>query len=157
DRGPFIAHHYMELPESLLRDKSGRLEEHRDRILFEDNPTALALFGVGNANLKTIERDVGVSLSVRGGEVTIAGDRDRVGLARSLLEQLYGMARRGMTLEPRDISQAVRVVSSDQNAALKEVMNDLVIIGSRARPIRPKSIAQKHYVEAIREKDIVFG
>jgi phosphate starvation-inducible PhoH-like protein len=51
----------------------------------------------------------------------------------------------------------VAVLAGDQNAQIKDVFRDTVLMASRARPIQPKGLAQKRYVDAIREKDIVFG
>jgi phosphate starvation-inducible PhoH-like protein len=94
---------------------------------------------------------------VRGNEVTLVGAADRVALGRSLIEQLYQLARKGKPLASQDIARAVAVLAGDQRAQIKDVFRDTVLMASRARPIQPKGLAQKRYVDAIREKDIVFG
>jgi phosphate starvation-inducible protein PhoH and related proteins len=94
---------------------------------------------------------------VRGNEVTLVGPADRVALGRSLVEQLYQLAKRGKPLATQDIARAVAVLSSNQHAQIKDVFRDTVLMASRARPIQPKGLAQKRYIDAIREKDIVFG
>jgi len=105
-----------------------------------------------------VERETGASLHVRGSEVTILGDMDAAGLARSLLEQLYGFAKRGAPLAAEDIVRAARILRGDRTAQLKEIFNDTVLVASgRSRPIAPKGLAQKRYVEAIRQNDIVFA
>ncbi|HEY2745467.1 MAG TPA: PhoH family protein [Polyangia bacterium] len=129
----------------------------RERIVLDDNSAALLLFGQSNANLKAIEREVGLTIGVRGNELTLVGAADRVALGRSLVEQLYQMAKKGRPLALGDISRAVGVLAGDQNAQIKDVFRDTVLMASRARPIQPKGLAQKRYVDAIREKDIVFG
>jgi phosphate starvation-inducible PhoH-like protein len=115
------------------------------------------LFGQSNTNLKTIEREVGLAIAVRGNELTLVGPPDRVALGRSLIDQLYQLAKRGRPLASSDIARAVAVLAGDQNAQIKDVFRDTVLMASRARPIQPKGLAQKRYVDAIREKDIVFG
>jgi phosphate starvation-inducible PhoH-like protein len=67
------------------------------------------------------------------------------------------MAKKGRPLALSDIARAVGVLAGDQNAQIKDVFRDTVLMASRARPIQPKGLAQKRYVDAIREKDIVFG
>jgi phosphate starvation-inducible PhoH-like protein len=94
---------------------------------------------------------------VRGNELTLLGAPDRVALGRSLLEQLYQLAKKGKPLGSEDIVRAVSVLAGDQNARIKDVFRDTVLVASRARPIQPKGLAQKRYVDAIRSQDIVFG
>ena len=132
-------------------------DEARERVVLDDNGAALLLFGQSNSNLKTVEREVGLTIGVRGNELTLVGAADRVALGRSLLEQLYQMAKKGRPLASSDIARAVAVLAGDQNAQIKDVFRDTVLMASRARPIQPKGLAQKRYVDAIREKDIVFG
>jgi phosphate starvation-inducible PhoH-like protein len=132
-------------------------DEAREKLSFDDNPTSLTLFGQGNRNLKLIAERTRVSVHARGNELTLVGEAHRVALARSLLEQLYAIAKRGQMLGPEDIGRAVSVLEADQHAALKDVFQDTVLVASRARPIAPKGLAQKRYVDAIRSKDVVFG
>ena len=131
--------------------------ESKDRISFDDNALALQLYGQNNANLKLVEREIGVQLHARGNELTLVGSADTVALARSLLEQLYSLGKKGAPLDAADIARAVSVLRGDRSTTLKEVFNDRVLTGSRARPVAPKGLAQKRYVDAMREKDIVFG
>jgi phosphate starvation-inducible PhoH-like protein len=129
-----------------------------EKIVFDETGAMQTLLGVSNANLKIIEREVGAQLHVRGNEVTIQGEPDAAALARSLLEQLYGFARRGQALGSDDVVRAIRVLRAERAADLKEIFSDTVLVGGgRSRPITPKGLAQKRYVEAIREHDIVFG
>jgi phosphate starvation-inducible PhoH-like protein len=127
------------------------------RLAFDDNRVALLLFGQSNGNLKLIEREVGARIHARGGELTLVGDDASVEVARSLLTQLYELARRGTQLGQDDITRAARVLRGDAQADLREIFTDTVLIASRARPITPKGLAQKRYVEAIRARDLVFG
>src|SRR6185436_17403203 len=80
-----------------------------------------------------------------------------IGLARTLLEQPYGFAKRGAPLGAEDIVRAARVLRGDRTASLRDIFSDTVLVSSRARPITPKGLAQKRYVDAIRKHDIVFG
>jgi phosphate starvation-inducible PhoH-like protein len=132
-------------------------QAQKEKIVFDDPAAALAVFGSSNANIKLIERETGASLHVRGNELTIVGDDHAVKLARALLDQLYGFARRGQALGGDDIARAVKVLRGDRAADLRGVFSDTVLTTSRARPITPKGMAQKRYVDAIREYDIVFG
>ena len=129
----------------------------KEKLAFEDLGPMQVLMGTSGANLKLVEREVGVQIHVRGNELTLVGDAALVALARALLEQLYTFARRGTPLHSDDIARAVKVLRADRTADLRDIFSDTVLIGGRARPITPKGLAQKRYVEAIREHDIVFG
>jgi len=128
-----------------------------ERLTLEDNRVALALYGERNANLKLIERETGAQLHTRGNELTIVGPEDGVAVARSLVEQLYSLARGGTPISPEDIGRAAVALRADRGVDLKNVFHDTILVAGRARPIAPKGLAQKRYVDAIRAHDIVFG
>ena len=128
-----------------------------ERLTLEDNRVAVALFGERNGNLKLIERETGAQLHSRGNDLTIVGAGVDVVVARSLVEQLYGMARTGAAISPEDIGRAAIALRADRGVDLRDVFQDTILVAGRARPIAPKGLAQKRYVDAIREHDIVFG
>jgi phosphate starvation-inducible PhoH-like protein len=130
---------------------------YKERIAFDDNAIAAQLYGENNAHLKKIEAELGVGLHARGNELTVTGASDQVAIARSLLEQLYALAKRGSAIAPADIARAVGVLRGDRTTSLGAVFSDNILTGSRARPVAPKGLAQKRYIDAIRQKDIVFG
>jgi phosphate starvation-inducible PhoH-like protein len=134
-----------------------RADVESDRIVLDDNRVALTLFGERNANLKRIELETNARLHSRGNELTLTGNADAVAQARRLVEQLYRMARSGRPIGAEDVGRAAEVLRGDSSANLQEVFSDTILVGSRARPIAPKGLAQKRYVDAIREHDIVFA
>jgi phosphate starvation-inducible PhoH-like protein len=128
-----------------------------ERVTLDDNRVALALYGPGNKNLKLIERETGTEVHARGNELTFVGAAEAVSVARRLVEQLYGMARGGTAIGPEDIGRAVVALRADATVDLRQVFNDTILVAGRARPIAPKGLAQKRYVDAIRTHDLVFG
>ena len=130
----------------------------KEKIAFDDQLAMQQLFGSGNRNLKLIEERLGdVTLHVRGNELTIVGTDEGVELARSAIQQLYGFSKKGSPLSADDIGRAVRVLVADPEVKLRDIFNDTLLVTGRARPITPKGLAQKRYVEAIRHHDLVFG
>jgi phosphate starvation-inducible PhoH-like protein len=129
----------------------------RDKLAFDDADAFRALCGEHGQGLKLIERQTGASLHVRGNEVTIEADEPSVELAKAVLSQLYGLARRGSPLGSDDIVRAVRVLKADRNAELRDIFSDTVLVPRRGRPIAPKGLSQKHYIDAVRNHDIVFA
>ena len=125
--------------------------------MLDDNRVAMMLFGERNSNLKRIEVETNAKLHSRGNELTLMGSPDAIAQARRLVEQLYRMARTGRPIGPEDVGRAAEVLRGDASANLQEVFSDTILVGSHARPIAPKGLAQKRYVDAIRERDIVFA
>ncbi|HSN92909.1 MAG TPA: PhoH family protein [Anaeromyxobacteraceae bacterium] len=126
------------------------------RLEFPDNDRVRALCGAHSENLKLVEKRLGVQLGLRGGQIVIAAaDEERVRLAEGLLREIYGLLEEGYPLYLEDVDQATKLAS--QGVPLREVFGDTVFVSSRHRVITPKGLAQKRYVQAIREHDIVFG
>jgi phosphate starvation-inducible PhoH-like protein len=129
----------------------------RDKLTFDDPEALQALCGTNNTRLKLIERTAGANLHLRGNEITIEADEAAVSVARSALEQLYGFARRGKALGSDDVVRAVKVLRADASAELAPIFSDTVLVPRAGRPITPKGLAQKQYVDAVRGNDIVFA
>ena len=127
------------------------------QLSFADPEAARALLGARDANLKLLAQAVGVSAHSRGGQVSLVGAPEQTGLARLVLEQLYGLIRQGYPVYDLDVDFALRILSADPGAELKEIFLDQVYITGKKHVISPKSLTQKAYLEAIRRHDIVFG
>ncbi len=126
-------------------------------ITFEDNLLARSLFGEQNQHLQQIANALDMQIHARGSTVSLHGDGIVTTLAEKLLKDLYGLIEEGYPLYPSDIDYAIRILSSDDHISLKDIFLDTVYITSLKRPIAPKSVTQKEYIEAIRKFDIVFG
>ncbi len=140
-----------------LKDTSLETGPVREKLAFADAGAVLLLFGTNNAHLKLVSELTGAAVHARGNEVTLVGEPDAMALARSLLEQLYGFCRRGTPLGSDDVARAAKVLRADRGTDLRQIFSDTVVMTGRARPITPKGLAQKRYVEAIRSHDVVFG
>jgi phosphate starvation-inducible PhoH-like protein len=123
----------------------------------EDQRLANLLFGQANINLKQIEKILGVNIASKGSELHITGDDHQIALAQRLLEELYGLLKADYPLYPPDIDYAIRILSADSKARLKDIFLDTVCISARKKIISPKSLAQKDYIDAIRHNEVVFG
>jgi phosphate starvation-inducible PhoH-like protein len=132
-------------------------EDIAEKISFKDNTLVRALFGEFNTHLHLIETAIGARIHTRGTDVEIEGDPVGVELTRKILYELYGLVTEGYPLYPTDIEFAIRILKADHRAGLKDIFLDTVFIASKKRPITPKSLAQKEYIDAIRSFDIVFG
>jgi phosphate starvation-inducible PhoH-like protein len=127
------------------------------QLSFDVNEAARQLFGEHNSNLEQIATALNIGIHARGSTVTLTGDPVETRLAVNLLEQLYGLLRKGYPIYPSDIGYAIRLLSGDDSIQLQDIFLDKVYIDSKKRAVTPKSLAQKEYIDAIRRFDIVFG
>jgi phosphate starvation-inducible PhoH-like protein len=133
------------------------LDRPSAKMIFEDNLLATNLFGEHNKHLQQIAHSLDIEIHARGNTVNISGDAIGTALARKLLGQLYSLLEEGYPIYPSDIDYAIRILSSDDRVGLKDIFLDTVYITSQKRPITPKGLAQKKYIDAIRKYDIVFS
>ena len=132
--------------------------DRRDEtVRFEDPSILPNLFGSHDEHLRIVERLLGVEIHPRGNEAGVSGDGLQVELAAKVLTGLYRVIRKGIPVTSNDVAAAVRIVCSDRNAQVSDVFEDVVFRSSRNKIITPKSVAQKKYLDAIRDFDIVFG
>ncbi len=124
---------------------------------FADIDLAQKLFGEHNRNLQKVAKATDVLINTRGNTVFLEGDEIAVALATNILNQLYGLLKEKYPIHVNDIDYAVSALSADDRVNLKEIFLDKVYITSKKSAITPKSPAQKEYIDAIRNYDIVFG
>jgi len=116
-----------------------------------------SLCGEQNTHIGLLEKKIGVSLNLRGNVVLLQGGDWEVELAEKVLNQLYGLLEADYPLYPNDVEYAIRILSGDRSANLKEIFKDEVYVSSRKKTITPKTINQKKYIDSIKKFDIVFG
>ncbi|WP_245613558.1 PhoH family protein [Pelobacter seleniigenes] len=129
----------------------------RERFDVGDAALAAQLFGQQNKHLKLIEKKLGVRLGSQGTVISLSGDPAQVQVALRLFEELCSLLRDGMPLYPTDIDYASRILSADSSASLKDIFFDTVFVSARNKIIAPKSLAQKSYIDNIRQNHVVFG
>lgn len=127
------------------------------KITFDDNLVARGLFGEQNRHLRQIADVLDIQIHARGNTVTVHGDNITSQLVEKLLNELYGLIEEGYPIYEGDIDYAISILSSNDRIKLKDIFLDTVYITSQKRPITPKGLAQKEYIDAMRKFDIVFG
>jgi len=127
-------------------------------VRFDDDQLFRDLLGQQDQNIKAVERSVGVRIGLGDRSLLINGGDDlERDLARRVLVQLYTLLEAEYPIYASDVDYAVRILSRDRNAKLREIFLDSIYITSHKRVVTPKSVAQKDYIDAIRNFDIVFG
>lgn len=131
--------------------------EFNKQLTFPDHELMRALCGEQNAHLHVLEKKIGVSLYVRGNVLSLQGGDWEVGLADTVITQLYDLLKSGYPIYKNDVDYAVRILSGDQSRSLEKIFRDEVYISSTKKVITPKTVNQKNYIDSIRKFDIVFG
>ena len=115
------------------------------------------LFGVRDENLRMIEETFGVRISARGGEVFSQGEPSDVALAEKLLAQMQELMARGVTLGRSDIATAARVLRDHPETNVVDFFTDDTIQPALRRIVSPRNQAQKLYLQAMHEFDMIFA
>tara|TARA_B000000460_G_scaffold76944_2_gene53456 strand:+ start:1465 stop:2544 length:1080 start_codon:yes stop_codon:yes gene_type:complete len=127
-----------------------------DRV-YADGVAMVQLLGPQDRLLRVVEREhPEVDVHVRGNEITLTGGAGAVASARTLVDELLAMTRAGHDMAPTDVSSSSRILRADGGMRPSEVLGEQ-ILSSRGKVIRPKTLGQKAYVDAIDENTIVFG
>jgi len=122
---------------------------------FDDNSLLLLLFGDHDRHIARIEQSLNVIISSRGNEVSISGSDGSVALAKTVLDDLYGQLKRGLSVGVGEIDAVIRMEKTPINIVKKSDSAEL--IQTRKRTIGPRSSNQAEYFKALREMDLTFA
>jgi phosphate starvation-inducible PhoH-like protein len=124
------------------------------------------LFGQGDEHARLVEDGLHVRLILRDGKLVISGAEQAVAVAEQVVGELSALVRQGRQVGSQDVRMALRHFGQEGAGAgpareraesFRDVQGDVIAVSTKKRPIRPKSLGQKRYLEAIRGDDIVFG
>ena len=128
-----------------------------EKISFADHNLLKNLCGEHDKHLKLIENLEPVKVKAWGNNITISGQNANVRKISTMLRQLYSIMEKGWHIHSSDIDYAHRILSEDVTFELARIFLDTVFISSKKRIITPKSIAQRLYIEYMRNFDMVFA
>ncbi|KQQ64660.1 phosphate starvation-inducible protein PhoH [Microbacterium sp. Leaf320] len=125
--------------------------------IYADGVAMVQLLGPQDRLLRMLEKEHrDVQVLVRGNEITLTGAADAVAKAKTLVDELMTMTKAGHDLAPSDVTSSARLLRNDGGPRPSEVLGE-AILSTRGKVIRPKTLGQKEYVDAIEENTIVFG
>jgi len=127
------------------------------RITLGNNGELANIFGQQDEHLLAIEKAFDIKLVARGGEVTLTGATDEVGHVQQVFQELQGLARTGHTITVQDVNYVINLVRQGTGAKMAELANRVVLTSAKGKVIKPKTIGQHQYLQAIKDNDIVFG
>jgi len=121
------------------------------------NGEAAAIYGPNDENLRFLENRLGARLFVRGNEIKVRGNAEDVKIAVELFSQLQNLHQKGHAITIADVAYCLGAVTEGLAEDLGEALNKVLQTTVRGRLIKPKTIGQYKYVNAIKNHDIVFG
>ena len=115
------------------------------------------LFGEFDSHMKRIENDLNVMIVDRDGAVRISGEREDADRAARIINELLVLSKRGAILEEQSVDYAIELGREHKEDMLLAMDSDCICHTVSGKPIKPKTLGQKQYVDAMRDNMIVFG
>ena len=113
--------------------------------------------GQFDSYIKKIERTLHVTMIARDGMIKVIGPEDMVKKARSVFSNLLELSMRGNTITEQNVDYALSLSFTESDSQILEIDKDIICRTINGKPVKPKTVGQKQYVDTIRKKMIVFG
>ena len=127
------------------------------RVSLAAGPELQALFGRGDEHARLVEEGLRVRLVIRDGMLTISGAENAVAVAEQVVSELAALVRQGRPVGNQEVRLALRHCGQQDADTFREMQAETVEVSAKKRPVRPKSLGQKRYIDAIRKFDIVIS
>ena len=117
----------------------------------------LTLFGNADQNVKIIEEHFGVNIVCRGTEVKITGEPEAVSKAQRTVDTLLAMIAKDGNLSEQNVRYVITLVEQGSEQSMAQMNNSCIAITVKGKPVKPKTLGQKKYIDAIQNNTITFG
>lgn len=115
------------------------------------------IFGGLDIHLKKIERALDIEVILRDGSVRISGETENLQEARRVFDELLKLSERGNTITEQNVNYILSLAKEKSPVSMADIDKDLIGFTIQGKPVKPKTLGQKKYLDAIREKMMVFG
>ena len=123
-----------------------------------ENPDILAeLFGQRDENVRVIEDETGVRISMQEGSICISGQQEQAEVTQTVVRRLMLLLARRERIDKTRIRYAIELAAEGRDELIDEIMSDVVAITYRGKQIRAKTLGQSRYVNAMKNNTVVFG
>ncbi len=126
-------------------------------VEFADVQEAKAVFGFNDEFLRLARERFTCKISGRGTQLILSGDQDEVYMALGVFEELLGLCRCGTSLTAHDVRYAIKLAREGSTQQLHELFEETIYVSAQGRSIKPKTLGQKRYIDAVRQNDITLG
>lgn len=127
------------------------------RISIERMEQAVSIFGSFDENIRLIESEFHVTVANREGELRVNGEPENTMLGCKALQALLTLSNRGEPITEQNVRYVIGLVRAGQEDKIAELTQDVICISSKGRPIKPKTIGQKQYVDSILKNTVTIG
>ncbi|MBS4785701.1 MAG: PhoH family protein [Clostridiales bacterium] len=118
---------------------------------------AVQLFGSFDENIRELERAYGVTILSRGEEVKVSGEADGVYKACKAIDSLLALIEKGETISDQSVRYVMDLVAEGAAEQVTAIAGDVICITAKGRPLKPKTLGQKRYVECIKKNTVTLG
>lgn len=116
------------------------------------------IFGQFDANIKLIEQTLSVTFIARDDRLKLIGEEDKIKSAADIMQRLYALSKKGETITKQEVNYLLGLTEQKlPTKAVEDLADDCICHTTSGKPIKPKTIGQKAYVDAIRDQMITFG
>ena len=126
-------------------------------ISIERMEEAIAIFGSFDENIRIIERELGVTVVNRDSQLKISGDGEAVMYAVKAINALLSLAAKGENINEQNVRYIINVVRAGNEDKIGILAKDVLCVTAKGKPIKPKTLGQKRYVEAVKSNTITLG
>jgi phosphate starvation-inducible PhoH-like protein len=127
------------------------------QIVFQDHKEAYSLLGERDEFLQVMRENFDCQFISRGDRIEILGEAAMVEPAAKVLEELQYLYRQGTTITMHEVRYGIGLVKGGKGEALHTLFGDTILVTSRGRHVRPKTLGQRLYLDTIRHNSITFG
>ena len=117
----------------------------------------IQVFGSFDQNLRIIENELGVKVQDRDDQLHISGEAEDVMLAEKAIAGLLTLAAKGENIDAQNVRYILKLVSEGKEKQIEELAGDVICITAKGKPIKPKTLGQRDYCEAIKENTVTLG
>ena len=118
---------------------------------------AVSLFGSFDENIRQVEEEYSVKVISRGSDLKVSGEAENVAKATRAIEGLLTLINKGEALSEQNVRYVLSMVNDGSEDKLSEMVGDCICITAKGKPVKPKTLGQKKYVEAIRKNIVTLG
>jgi phosphate starvation-inducible PhoH-like protein len=130
------------------------MEQQRIQI---QNKHISNVFGSFDDNVKKIEKAYDVNIINRGDDILISGSNRGISKAKQVMEALINLAESGEAIQEQNINYLIAEAEEDNLKEVEDIKDDFICMTMNGRALRPKTLGQKKYIDAIRKDTVVFG
>ncbi|HJB22234.1 MAG TPA: PhoH family protein [Candidatus Fournierella merdavium] len=119
--------------------------------------TALAIFGSRDENIRLLENEFSVTAVCRGSQIKLTGEPEQVAAAARAVDAMLTLLENHTPLEEQTVRYCISLAGAGEERRVRELTQDFVAVTAKGRPVRPKTLGQREYLQAIKQNAITFG